>query len=360
MKLQLRRGALAAFGIGAGLAFANPALALQHVGDLVYCDVDANGIFDGADYELDGVEVRVTCRDANGVTCFDEPATTGVLHPSVSAGSFDATCGPRTGVTTANLSGRYIVEVLGVNGAVPGCFAPVAGQRPYECTVSVNEATLPTTCDGLVTPLVGLPADGNGDGDWCDAEDGPFPEGQVLGDSGMPGPDCEASASSGPSDGLHRVLIVGGPRTPCALYADFGYTPRASECVSRTPGFWKTHPGATAGNLPVQYCGRTVTDVCDAIGLLSSQGGGLGAFTRHAVAAALNCNAFGCPADVQALIGEGNAACASGAAYDFSAAAGLLDDFNNSCDSATSLLDQESANPHFCSSAGSGKKTSGR
>jgi hypothetical protein len=355
MKLQTRRGAFAAFSIGAGLALASPAHAIQHVGDLVYCDVDANGVYDGADYKLDGVEVRVTCRDANGIVCFDQPATTGVLHPSVDAGAFNATCGPRTGVTTADLSGRYIVEVLGVNGAVPGCFAPTPGARPFECTVTVNEATLPTTCDGLVTPLVGLPADGNGDGDWCDAEDGPFPEGQVLGDNGMPGPECEFSASPGPSDGLHRVMIVGGPVTPCALYADFGYTPRATECVTRTPGFWKTHPKATGDNLPVAFCGRTVTDVCDAIGLLSTQGGGLSAFTRHAMAASLNCSAFGCPAEIAALIADGNAACATGANYDFGAAAGLLDDFNNSCDAKSCDLDHESADPHFCRSDCQGK-----
>lgn len=338
--------------LAALLALAAPASAYQFVGDLVYCDADANGVYDGADTRLDGVEVRVTCRDNAGTVCFDAAATTGALHPSVPAGAFDATCGATAGYSAVagDLSGRYVVEILGANGAVPGC-APYLSTNPFECTVTVNEATLPESCNGLVTPIVGLPSDGNADGDWCDPEDGPFPEGQILGDSSASQAACHAAPSAGPSDGVHRT-IQSPNRTSCSLYADFGYTPKAVAGPTRTPGFWKTHPNATAQQLPIAFCGRTVTQTCDAIGLAGQQGGGLNAFTRHAVSAALNCAAFGCPADVQAALAAGNAACAVGdAGYDYGGAASFLDEFNNSGDAFPSGLDQESANPKFCSPA---------
>lgn len=349
MRSSLRLALLTAAALGLVQATAPTAAASQHVGDLVYCDVDANGVFDGADYELDGVEVRVTCRDRDGVICSDQTATTGVLHPSVDAATFDGFCGPIAGVTTADLSGRYVVEILGLK--TPGCAAPVPHPGPYECVATVNEATLPESCDGLVTPVIGLPADGNLDGDWCDLADGPFPEGQALGDNGVAGASCEAAPSPGPSDGIHRVLSGAGTLTPCALYADFGYTPRVRIGATRTPGYWKNHPIATGSLLPLSFCGRTVTQVCDAIGLLSAQGGGLNAFTRHAVSASLNCAAFGCSDEIADLIADGNAACATGAAFDFGGAASILDEFNNSGDDVPSGLDQESANPKFCSSS---------
>jgi hypothetical protein len=320
--------------------------ASNFVGDLVYCDVDANGVFDGADYELDGVEVRVTCRDQEGVTCFDTTATTGVLHPSVDPAGLDILCGPVTGISSSDLHGRYVVETLGVNA--PGCVQPELHPGPYVCTVAVNEATLPETCDGLVTPVAGLPADTTGDGDWCDLEDGPFPEGQALGNQGMPGATCEAAPSPGPSEGVHRTLSAASPLTTCSLYADFGYRPRERGGATRTPGFWKNHPEATAALLPVELCGRMVTEVCDAVGLLSAQGGGLKAFTRHAVAASLNCAAFGCSADIAEVIAEGSAACARDAEYDFETAATLLDEFNNSGTMVLSGLDQSSADPELC------------
>lgn len=354
MKWFVRGGRLAALSLGAGLVAASPVAANQFVGDLVYCDVDANGVYDGADYKLNGVEVRVTCSDANGLTCLDTTATTGALHPSVTPAAFDATCAPVAGYGAGgDLSGRYLVELLGVNGAVAGCLPP-SDQRPYQCRVTVNEATLPESCNGLVTPVVGLPADANADGDWCDPEDGPFPEGQILGGSSRSQASCEAGKSAGPSDGVHMTFSYPAPGrdTACALYADFGYTPRPITGATRTPGFWKTHPNAVAANLPIQFCGRTVTSVCDAIGLAGQQGGGLNAFTRHAVSAALNCNAFGCSADIQSLLSEGNAACAANdASYDFGGAASVLDEFNNSGDAIESGLDQESANPRFCRAA---------
>jgi hypothetical protein len=333
----------------AALAVATPASANQFVGDLVYCDQDANGVYDGTDYALDGVQVRVTCRDTTGTVCFDSTATTGALHPSVGAQAFDLTCASVAGYSAVagQLSGRYAVEILGTNGAVPGCAARLS-TNPFQCTVTVNEATLPSTCNGLVTPVVGLPADGNGDGDWCDPEDGPFPEAQILGDSSVSQAACQAAPSPGPSDGVH-VTLQSPLRTSCSLYADFGYTPRPQGGPTRTPGFWKTHPNATAAQLPISFCGRTVTEVCDAIGLAGQQGGGLNAFTRHAVTAALNCEAFGCPTDVQAALDAGNAACAAGdASYDYGSAASFLDEFNNAGDAIDSGLDQEAANPRFC------------
>jgi hypothetical protein len=336
----------------AALAVAAPASANQFVGDLVYCDQNANGIYDGTDTKLDGVEVHVTCRDTTGTVCFDSTATTGALHPSVSASVFDGTCGAIAGYSAAagDLAGRYAVEILGVNGVVAGCASRLS-TNPFQCSVTVNEATLPASCNGLVTPVVGLPADGNQDGDWCDPEDGPFPEGQILGDSSVSQAACQAAPSPGPSDGVH-VTVQSPLRTSCSLYADFGYTPRPQGGPTRTPGFWKTHPIATASQLPIEFCGRTVTQVCDAIGLAGQQGGGLSAFTRHAVTAALNCKAFGCSSDVQDVLDAGNAACAAGdQAYDYSGAASFLDEFNNSGDALPTGFDQEAANPKYCAPA---------
>lgn len=340
-----------AWTLAAAFALALPASANQFVGDLVYCDEDANGIYDGTDHKLDGVEVRVTCRDTAGVTCFDSTATTGALHPSVTPASFDATCNAVAGYSAAgDLSGRYLVEILGLNGAVPGCAGRVS-TNPFQCTVTVNEATLPETCNGLVTPVIGLPADGNGDADWCDPEDGPFPEGQILGDNSISQATCQAAPSAGPSDGVHMTFH--SPNlTSCSLYADFGYTPREETGPTRTPGFWKNHPLALSQFLPISFCGRTVTQVCDAVGLAGQQGGGLNAFTRHAVTAALNCKAFGCSAEIESLLASGNAACAAGdAGYDFSSAASILDEFNNSGDAFPTGLDQSPADPKFCSAA---------
>lgn len=337
--------------LAALLAFAAPASAFQFVGDLVYCDADANGVYDGTDTKLDGVEVRVTCRDTAGTICFDSTATTGVLHPSLPAADFDDKCSHAAGYSAVagELSGRYAVEILGINGAVPGC-ASNRATLPFECTVTVNEATLPESCSGLVTPIVGLPADGNADGDWCDPEDGPFAEGQILGDSSSSQAACEAAPSAGPADGLH-VTFHSPDRTSCSLYADFGYTPASeTDLPTRTPGFWKTHPSATDEFLPIESCGRTVDDVCDAIGLLSQQGGGQNAFVRHAAAAWLNCSAFGCPDEIVDAIDAGNAACAAGERrFDYGALASLLDEYNNSGTEIPSDLDQTPADPKYCS-----------
>ena len=46
----------------------------------------------------------------------------------------------------------------------------------------MDQSTAPAGCLSLITPLaVGPPTNANGDGDFCDAGDGPFPEGQPLG-----------------------------------------------------------------------------------------------------------------------------------------------------------------------------------
>lgn len=348
----LRSGRLAAWSLGAGLLAAMPAAANQFVGDLVYCDADANGRYDGTDTPLDGVQVRVRCTDSTRTVCFDSVATTGALHPSVTPSAFDATCGSAAGYSAAgDLSGRYLVEVLGANGALPGCRPPSAS-RPYACVVSVIETTLPASCNALVTPVAGLPADGNADGDWCDPEDGPFPEDQILGDNSVSQATCEASPSPGPADGVHVTVSYPAPGqvTSCALYADFGYTARGGEQLpTRTPGFWKNHPEAVADTLPVSYCGESVTEVCDAVERLRTRGGDFNAWTRHVVAASLNCAAFDCPDGVADLIAESNAACAAQSrTYDFAAAATLLDEYNNSGDALPSGLDATPADPHFC------------
>jgi hypothetical protein len=348
----LRSGRLAALSLGAGLIAASPVAANQFVGDLVYCDTDANGRYDGADYTLDGVQVRVTCTDTAGTVCFDSVATTGALHPSVTPSVFDTACSSIAGYSaTGDLAGRYLVEVLGANGALPGCTSPT-NPRPYECVVTVDESTLPETCNGLVTPVAGLPDDGNGDGDWCDPEDGPFPEGQVLGDNSTSQASCEASPSPGPGEGVHTTVSFPAPgqETWCSLYADFGYTPKGGEQFpTRTPGFWKNHPSALEDTLPVAYCGETITEICDAVTRLRTPGGGFNAWTRHVVAAALNCAAFDCPDDIADLIAESSAACAGQSkSYDFGAAAALLDEYNNSGDALPSDLDQSPADPKYC------------
>ena len=42
------------------------AIASFFVGDFVYCDLDEDGMFNNADYPLDGVGVRIVCRDDTG------------------------------------------------------------------------------------------------------------------------------------------------------------------------------------------------------------------------------------------------------------------------------------------------------
>jgi len=219
---------------GAGVASAN-----QFVGDLVYCEVGGErGVYepDAGDYALDGVEVTVHCTGSTGGVC-DYTATTGTYHETVDPATFAFACQPFADYDLADpnaRSGRYVVNV-----ATPtACNATLSGQR--SCTVTVNPATLPADCNALVTPTITpeLPADGNGDGDYCDAtEDGPFVEGQILGDNGVDQAVCEALPSV-PGDGVHEYF----PQSPltstrCSLYSDFGFEKDAPECVPCVPRY---------------------------------------------------------------------------------------------------------------------------
>jgi hypothetical protein len=100
--------------------------------------------------------------------------------------------------------------------------------------------------------------------------------------------------------------------------------------------------------LPVEHCGDPVTTICDAVGLLSAKGGDFGNFARQSIAAQLNCAAFGCPADVQQAIDDGNAACDAGTSFPFGAMGTFLDGFNNSGDDIDHDLNVGSADPKFC------------
>ena len=54
------------------------------IGDLVFCDQDANGVFDSpGDFGLNGVSVQVTCTDPTGVTCANITTMTGTIDQSV-------------------------------------------------------------------------------------------------------------------------------------------------------------------------------------------------------------------------------------------------------------------------------------
>jgi hypothetical protein len=217
---------------GAGVASAN-----QFVGDLVYCEVGGErGVYepDAGDYALDGVEVTVRCTGSTGGVC-DYTATTGTYHETVDAATFDFACQPFADYDLADpaaRAGRYVVNVA----TASACNATLGGSR--SCTVTVNPATLPADCDALVSPTIDpeLPADGNGDGDYCDAaEDGPFVEGQILGDNGVNQAVCEALPSI-PGDGVHEYF----PQSPltstrCSLYNDFGFEKDEPECVPCVP-----------------------------------------------------------------------------------------------------------------------------
>lgn len=347
----VRRAVVAAIGSLAMLA-AQDARA-TFIGDLVYCDANANGVRDAGEVGLNGVGVRVVCTADNGVQCADLSTVTGTLHPTAQAtlGDYTRLCGTATTWDPTNpaedLTGRYLVEVFGTCGAQP---------RPWTCSVTVDGATAPATCNQAVTPVAGgFPIDDNGDGDLCDAGDGPFPEAQPLGniadDLG-----CEAYPDPPPASGRYTAIIEPDFNDGCSIHNDFGFTNEPRELPTRTPGFWKNHPAATAQFLPVEFCGEAVTDVCAAVALLGANGGGLDAFKRHATAAQLNCAAFGCPADVQAVIDAGNAACDGGGAFGFGAAADELDFYNNSGDDLASGLAPGPADPKFCSAPKAAKK----
>jgi hypothetical protein len=130
--------------------------------------------------------------------------------------------------------------------------------------------------------------------------------------------------------------------------------------ITRTLGFWKTHPTVIDGSfdgpggqpslLPFEFCGKKIDSACDAVAFLSCKGGGLNNFKRQGMAAMLNCLAFNsCPAEIAELIAEGSAACASHSKkYPFGEVAEVLDAFNNSGSEVPLPFDPPSALPKFC------------
>lgn len=311
----------------AALSLAGAEARATFVGDLVYCDANENGLFDAGDFGLNGLGVRVTCTDTNGDVCADIETQTNTIHPTAQAtlGLYNRFCSE---VTTwdptdpgADLTGRYLVEVFTTCSPAPG---------PWTCTVAVDPSTLPPDCNQLVTPRTGgFPVDGNSDGDLCDAEDGPFPENQVLGNVPRDG-GCETFPDPPPGNGSYSAVIDVVLADDCSIHNDFGYTPEEVRLATGTPGFWKRHPDAVAQFLPIDFCGQTVTEVCDAVELMSLRGGGISRFTRHAVAGLLNCAAFGCPDGIADLIAQGSAACEAGDPFEFRDAGRILDTYNNS------------------------------
>jgi hypothetical protein len=217
---------------GAGTTSAN-----QFVGDLVYCEVGGErGVYEpeAGDYGLDGVEVSVHCTDGTGAVC-DLTTTTGGFHSSVDVGTFNSNCSAFSTfdiTDPAQRTGRYAFNLLG-----PGA-CPVTFRHPVSCTIAVNPETLPADCDALVSPTVTpeLPEDGNGDGDYCDAaDDGPFVEGQILGDNGADQATCEAAPSI-PGDGVHEYHSNNPPSsTRCSVFDDFAFEKDEPECVPCVP-----------------------------------------------------------------------------------------------------------------------------
>jgi hypothetical protein len=205
---------------------------------------------------LNGVGVSVVCRLPDQTTCFSGTTTTGTIHASAAGMTdfFQQLCEPSTTWDPdGDITGRYLFEVF--NDCYP------AGPGPWACTVTVDQATAPAGCLSLVTPLaVGPPTNANGDGDFCDSGDGPFPEGQPLGNMaqtfGQNVQTCEQQPDPAPGNGVFTVVVnpVGGD--DCALYNDFGFAPRLEGC---TPGYWKqkqhydSWPAGYTPNQTVEY-----------------------------------------------------------------------------------------------------------
>ncbi len=211
-----------------------PQLASAHdfLGDLVYCDVDADGLFDPADgdYGLDGIDVDIICTADDGTECINLTTTTGALHSSVFRmegmrpvlAQFPDHC-PVAWDPFGDLTGRYLIELSDSCAPLP---------KPWTCTVAVDPSTLPTDCAALVTPMTGGPPFDDGDGKYCDKiTDGPFPEGETLGNIHYAYEEatCLMFPDPAPGDGRFTVIIFpdngGGQLSDfCAAYNDFGYT----------------------------------------------------------------------------------------------------------------------------------------
>ncbi len=315
---------------------ATPAMAKNFIGDLVYCDANRDGVFGPGDYPLNGILVTVQCTTAGGTLCADYSTISGTLHPLATTASSLAAYPDRCSAsnfdpTTDSLDGRYLFEVGACQQADPDGF-----RRPWTCTATVDPTTAPIDCNGIVTPVTGgFPFDGNGDDDHCDLGiDGPFPEGQPLGNLVTSG-GCHAEPDPAPTTGSYTLLFgsrVNGVADGCSPHNDFAFGPDLPppSGATRTPGYWKNHPGAISPHLGFEFCGEVVNDECSAVALLSSNGGGLKAFTRHGVAAYLNCQEYGCDSTLLDLVTQGSDACEAGTPFDYKKAANTLAAFNES------------------------------
>jgi hypothetical protein len=326
---------------------ASPARA-TFVGDLVYCDLNRNGLYEPGAGEpaLNGVGVTVECRLPDQTVCFAANTTTGTIDPSAQGLTdfLQQICAPSlTWDPDGDITGRYLVEVF--NACSP------AGPGPWTCTVTVDQASAPPSCPDLVTPLAaGPPVNGNADGDFCDPQDGPFPEGQPLGNLpqaiGQNLQTCEQAPDPAPGNGTFTVIVspVGGD--DCALYNDFGFAPEPPT-EGCTPGYWKQRQHldswAPTGLSPQQ----SVESVFDApafpalgaASLLNAlQGGGGSGLTgaarillRAAVAALLNASHpdVDYPRTSAQVVSAVNAALASGSRSTMLSLATRLDALNN-------------------------------
>lgn len=203
------------------------------LGDLVYCDVDADGLFEpgDGDYGLDGVDVDIVCEAADNTECINLTTTTGALHSSVFrmeyggnpiVREFPLHC-PIAWDPFGDVTGRYLIELSDSCSPLP---------KPWTCTVTVDASTLPSDCSALVTPMAAGPPFDDGDGKYCDkVTDGPFPEGETLGNIHYAYEEatCLMFPDPAPGDGQFTVIIFpdngGGQLSDfCAAYNDFGYT----------------------------------------------------------------------------------------------------------------------------------------
>jgi hypothetical protein len=277
-----------------------PAQSSVFVGDLVYCDVNANGNLDAGEFVLNGVVVDISCEDPAGNVCFVGSDSTGGPLPAGTEAKlsvFDSACGGAVSYDPADpsqLDGRYLFEVTGDFNAGTGCFFGGSFPQPWTCTVSVDPSSLPSDCNVLVTPEAsGFPFDGNNDGDFCDAEDGPFPEDQVLGNLPNQG-GCENFPDPAPGDEVYTAVIDNtfpASADRCSPHNDFGYT-GAVGGEGCTPGYWRNHldtwvldPSADFDTtFGVDFFDPDIT-LEDAVNL---GGGGIRKLARHGTAALLN------------------------------------------------------------------------
>jgi hypothetical protein len=128
--------------------------------------------------------------------------------------------------------------------------------------------------------------------------------------------------------------------------------------ITRTLGYFKTHanvidgsfdgPGGFPSLLPQEFCGEAIVEACDAVEYLKTGGGGIDCFKRQGMAALLNCQAFGCPADTLDLIEAASEACGAGAEFDFGDACYALDDYNESGDDLDLPFQSPKADPKAC------------